>query len=220
MNVRKPRPKMKPFTFRRAVPEDVYQVVPLIHESSRKLLDTCFEWRAGDTEAFLILDYLRGRSLFGYENQFLALNAAGQVIGTMTLYPSNRLLSLNLKTLFTAWRYYSLIRLIKVIRSTLGVSRLFKKPNSRGIFMANVCIAPEYRGQGIFRQLFEYGLSQIRPVETCIVQADVSYDNDNALKVYKKINFIVVKETADNSALGLQGFRRIELVLRDRQAIL
>src|SRR5687768_9002131 len=102
--------------FRRATREDANQVVPLIHESSRELIDYSFEFKNETAANFLAHDFLKGQGVFGYLNQFVAVGVSGEIVGTLTVYPGRHFRTLTLHTMLSAWRHCGPMRFLVVAR--------------------------------------------------------------------------------------------------------
>ncbi|HEY2514336.1 MAG TPA: GNAT family N-acetyltransferase [Polyangiaceae bacterium] len=192
---------------RPARPEDADQVVPLMYESSRDLLDYSFRSSNEAPTSFLVRDFMRGRGLFGYENQIVAVDGE-RVVGTMTVYAGRRATELSLKTMLSAFRHWSFGRFFAFVRRSLAIAPLFIPPRKDGVFLANACVASSHRGQRIFSLLLAAAASR---GAARVVELDVSFANTNAQKIYEHLGFRVTGERAYHGTRALDGFRRMEL---------
>jgi ribosomal protein S18 acetylase RimI-like enzyme len=196
--------------FRPARPEDADQVVPLMRESSRALIDFTFDvGHSGGPAGFLRMDFLGGRGIFGYRNQVVGVSPAGEVVATATAYEGRRYRALSMWTLLTAVRHFNPACLTRVVRRTAAVAGLFLPPSRSGLFLANLCVAPGHRSHGHGSLLLEHilGTAQARGITRS--ELDVSVSNVRAQQLYERLGYVVVTETTDGGTHGLDGFRRM-----------
>jgi ribosomal protein S18 acetylase RimI-like enzyme len=189
-------------TVRAARPSDADAVVPLMHESSRALVDATFERHAG---AVLRRDFLRGKGIFGYRHQLVGIRPDGEIAATMTAYPGRRYRRLALHTLVSAMPLGP-VPLAGVVRRTLAVSALFAPPARDGLFLANVCVDARYRSRGYGSLLISRATAMYRPR---VIELDVSFGNTRAQRLYERLGYKVTRETPAPGASGLDGFRRM-----------
>jgi ribosomal protein S18 acetylase RimI-like enzyme len=200
--------------FRPALPDDADAVVPLMHESSRALIDACF--RFGDDKdgaaPFLRADFLRGDGLFGYRHQLVGVTGDGQLVATMTAYAGRDVNRLSRKTLRTAWRSFGAVRFLRVVWRSLALAPLFVTPRRDALFMANTCVAASHRSQGVFAQLLAHvsESAHARDPSLRCSQLDVSFGNSRAQALYARLGFVVTSERPYRGRRGLDGFRRMQ----------
>jgi len=195
-------------TVRAARPEDADEVIPLMYESSRSLMDYSFRFPDEEPTRFLLRDFLRGRGIFGYENQIVAVDGA-RVVATMTVYRGRRATELTLQTIRTAFRHWSFGRFLGFLGRSLAIAPLFIKPDPSGVFLANACVAEVCRGQGLFGRLLTHAVEEHR-ASVRVVEFDVSFSNAHALGVYQHLGFRVTEERPYRGKRGLDGFRRMQ----------
>jgi ribosomal protein S18 acetylase RimI-like enzyme len=190
---------------RAARPADADAVVPLMHESSRALIDAIFGSAAGTV---LHRDFVRGKGLFGYRQQIVGVRPDGEIAATMTAYEGRRYQRLTLHTLGAAARLGP-VRLARVIRRTMAVSALFTPPAADGLFLANLCVAPAHRDHGYGSTLIGYAVRSAPALGLATVELDVSLRNVPAQRLYERLGFVVTGEIAARDGSGLDGFRRM-----------
>jgi ribosomal protein S18 acetylase RimI-like enzyme len=189
-------------TVRTARPSDADAVVPLIHESSRALIDATFGRHAG---AVLRRDFLRGEGIFGYRHQLVGVRPDGEIAATMTAYPGRRYRRLALHTLVSAMPLGP-VPLAGVVRRTIAVSALFAPPARDGLFIANLCVDEGHRGRGYGSLLIQRATAMYRPR---VIELDVSFGNTRAQRLYERLGYKVTRETPAPGGSGLDGFRRM-----------
>lgn len=204
-------PGLSALHFRKARLEDLGQLVPLMYESSRGLIDYSFQFGDWKVEDFLAHDFRSGKGLFGYSNQFVAATSTGEIVATVTAYCGRGFLTVTLGTLISAWEHFGFVRFLKVLERMLAMSSLFKRPRADGIFIANACVAGAYRSQGIFTELFRFAIAQAKTPVIRVAEGDVSFSNPRALKFYLRLGFKVVAEYPYRGKRSLDGFRRLEM---------
>ena len=202
---------MSALSFRAARPDDADAVVPLMHESSRGLIDASFDFGAGDAADFLRHDFLRGGGLFGFRNQMVVI-ADGRVIASATVYPGRDLNRLSLRTTRSALAHFSLLRFSRVVWRSLALTTLFAPPRRDSLFLANACVAADQRGRGVFSALLAH-LRATRDPALIAVELDVSFGNPRAQQLYQRLGFVVTGERPYRGKRALDGFRRMQLAL-------
>ncbi|MFF7230194.1 GNAT family N-acetyltransferase [Streptomyces sioyaensis] len=197
-----------PVEFRTARPTDADQVVPLMWESSRSLLDSTMRGVPGGPAALLRRDFLRGRGIFGHAQQILAVAPHGEVLATMTLYRGKRYQALSLQTLLSAARFGPRC-LLSVLRRSAAISRLFAPPSPNALFMANLAVRPAHRSQGYGSLMVQQAERLARTAGLTPLEGDVSCSNTRAWALYQRLGFVSQGERHDRRGTGLDGFRRM-----------
>lgn len=198
--------------FRPARPDDADAVVPLMHESSRGLIDACFRFGDADAAPFLRADFLRGDGIFGYRHQLVGVSGDGQVVATMTAYAGRDVNRLSLQTLRTAWRSFRALRFLRVVWRSLALAPLFATPQRDALFLANTCVAASRRSQGVFAALLAHvtDTAHLRGPSLARLELDVSFGNPRAQALYERLGFVVTSERPYRGRRGLDGFRRMQ----------
>lgn len=195
--------------FRPAVPDDADDVVPLMHESSRGLIDAVFAVPGRAVEDFLSRDFSRGQGLFGYRNQCVAVTGDGRVVASVTSYPGRRWRSLSLRTFRTGMAHHGPRELAGICRRSAATGSLFTPPQPTGLFLANLAVAREHRDRGVATRLAGHLLRQAGDQGYSVVELDVSEGNAGARRLYERLGFEVVGRREDRSGLGLDAFQRM-----------
>jgi ribosomal protein S18 acetylase RimI-like enzyme len=204
---------MTALVVREARPADVDAVVPLMHESSRALLDFSFGVAGRDPRAVLRRDFLAGRGVFGCAHQTV-VEGAGFVVATMTTYPGRRYRWLTLATALSAARELGLVGFVRFVARSLAVAPLFAPPRPGALFLANACVAESHRGRGLFSKLLAHAVDGARAAGLDAVELDVSFGNARAQAAYEHLGFRVIGERAYTGRHEIDGFRRMQLALR------
>jgi ribosomal protein S18 acetylase RimI-like enzyme len=182
-------------------------VVPLMHESSRAMIDATFGAAA---VTVLRCDFVRGKGIFGYRQQLVGVCVDGSVAATVTAYRGRRYRRLSGYTLLCA---ASRSGPVSAIRRMAAVSALFTPPSPDGLFLANLCVDGRYRGRGYGSALIGAACGQARTWRLDRVELDVSFGNAEAQRLYQRLGFTVTGETPAPAGSPLDGFRRMTLSL-------
>jgi ribosomal protein S18 acetylase RimI-like enzyme len=196
-------------SFRRARPEDADAVAALMYASSPGLVDFAFRMNDESPLPFLRRDFVRGPGLFGYENQFVGVDASGRVVATLTAYVGKRLDALSLQTMRTALAHFGVVRFMSVLLRSLRMAPLFIRPRRDGVFLANACVAEDARGKQIFTRLLASALADLAPARPAVVELDVSFANAPAQRTFEYLGFKTTGERPYTGKRALDGFRRM-----------
>jgi GNAT superfamily N-acetyltransferase len=194
---------------RSARPGDAGHVVPLMHESSRGLIDATFGRDAADV---LYRDFVAAKGLFGYRNQIVGVTPSGEIAATLTMYEGRRYRRLSLYTLLSA-AHLGPARLGGAVRRTMAMSALFTPPRPDGLFVANLCVVRERRGTGCGSALIRYAIGSASARGLRSVELDVSFSNVRAQRLYERLGFTVTGENSAPDGSLQDGFRRMALPL-------
>jgi ribosomal protein S18 acetylase RimI-like enzyme len=199
-----------PLTIRTARPEDADGVVPLMHESSRMLIDATFGPHAVE---ILRHDFRRGKGIFGYRHQLVGVTDAGAVAATLTAYPGAVYRRLSRQTTCTAVVHFGPLSLAGVARRSLAVAGLFTPPRRDAMFLANLRVADPFRGAGVGSRLIDHVTRVAHGHGLECVELDVSFGNVRAQRLYERLGFVATGERPACTGSGLDGFRRMRLPL-------
>ena len=83
------------------------------------------------------------------------------------------------------------------------------------MFMANLCVTEPLRGNRLFTELFDQAIAEGKELGLAKLEFDVSDNNPNAERAYRKYGFVEVHYRPYQGQLDLPGFRRMELPLDD-----
>ena len=195
--------------FRPAAAGDADAVVPLMYESSKGLFDAILKAGRDDPQAFLRHDFLRGDGIFGLRNQVVAVDG-GALVATITMYAGGRYGELSKETVKSVLGHFGPFKAVGIGARARPLGALFIQPRADGLFLANACVIPTRRGQGIFVRLLDHGVERARRDGLAAVELDVSFKNTAARAAYERLGFVVTTERPYLGKAGLDGFRRMQ----------
>jgi ribosomal protein S18 acetylase RimI-like enzyme len=202
-------------TFRDARPGDADEVVELMYQSSRALLDYSFRFDDADPRAFLRHEFLHGHGVFCHRRQRVGEAPGGGVVATGTFYPGREANRLTTQTVRSGLRHFGPIRLAAVLWRTVEMAPLFITPRADGLFIANLCVAASHRGKGACSALIEHELRAAWVRGLRVAELDVSFSNVRAQHLYERLGFRVIEERPYRGKKALDGFRRMARPLED-----
>jgi ribosomal protein S18 acetylase RimI-like enzyme len=158
--------------FRPAVAGDVAQAVPLMYSAGPEGFEYVFT--QGRRSA---LDYLRyafadGAGVFGHRNHTV-VEQDGSVVGIGAFYSGVEYNQLSQGTLLQILRFYN-FSCLPVLRRAMQTTHWMPPPGRRTLYVANLGVAPEMRGQGIGARLLHEQMKHARNTRKAQFALDVA----------------------------------------------
>ncbi|MCG6151352.1 GNAT family N-acetyltransferase [Leptospira bandrabouensis] len=185
-------------TIRKAIPNDVETIVPLIYASGPKAWTYVF--REGNKTPFDFLNssFIKRGNTVSYTNHYVAeLN--GKVVGSILSYTQPSFLVL---TAGTALRILSVYKwnAPKVMARGLKTETIIQPPKSGCLYLGHIAVLETERNKGIAKQMIEFMITNHQKYNT--ISLDVSAENKPAISLYQKLGF-EIKDT--RHPLGWEG---------------
>ncbi|MCT8333803.1 GNAT family N-acetyltransferase [Leptospira sp. 85282-16] len=183
---------------RKANPDDVETIVPLIYSSGPKAWNFVFGEGKKTPYDFLNSSYrIRGNTV-SYTNHYVA-ETNGKVVGSILSYTQPSFLVL---TAGTALRILSVYKwnAPKVMARGLKTESIIQPPKSGCLYLGHIAVLETERNKGIAKQMIEFMISNNQKYKT--ISLDVSAENKPAIALYQKLGF-VIKDT--RHPLGWEG---------------
>ncbi len=174
--------------FRIAEAGDTEQAVPLIYNSGPEVFDYLFAYGNVRAVDFIRQEFLNGRGFLGHRNHIVALHK-GAVIGIGACYSGADYHRLTAGTLRDVVAYYGLRGGISFLRKSLQVKSIMPPPNRSTLYIANLCVAANYRGQGVGTALLENQKVYAQNKKYKSYALDVLTNNPRAKQLYGRIGF-------------------------------
>jgi ribosomal protein S18 acetylase RimI-like enzyme len=193
---------------RKATPEDVHAIVPLIHSSGPKAWEYVFTEAGLQSIDFLKSAYLQRGNTISYTNHYVAV-LENRVVGSILCYKQPKFIILTLGTFIRICISYG-INFLKVTKRGLEVETMIQPPKWGRLYLAHIAVSPETRNRGIAKQMVRYVIKNETRSKT--ISLDVSIENEPAIKLYHNLGF-VVKETRKlkNNALSIPNHHYMEV---------
>lgn len=202
--------------FRRAVPGDVEEAIPLIYSAGPIGLDYVFAVGRHRVLDFLRTAFLHGSSTLGYRSHVVAM-ADGHVVGIAAFYDGPEYGRLNRNVFYPVMSFYGPLTGMGVLRRGMRVQHtLVPPPQKDAVLIQHLGVSESMRGKGIGAALLNsgYDTARSRGFRRCI--GDVAVTNPRAQALYERLGCRVIEERKwhiTNSGVRLPDVRRVEKLL-------
>lgn len=196
--------------FRPAVIDDAKYVIPLMYSAAPVIHDFLYKNCSKNTNDFLEYSFKSGKSFFGYKKQIVGVYE-DKIVFSATVYNGNEFLKLTLESLILHSKFFSIADMLKIIKKSLVINKIFTPPASDSKYFANIGTEPKFRSKGIATQFFiqQHELAKGEGIKKCDI--DVSINNPNAQKLYEKMGYKVIFEKKSHSKDFSDGMKRMQL---------
>ncbi len=177
--------------FRKCVPEDVQDVVPLIYSSGPAAFSFVFTNKTKSATDFLEYAFRQKGGEFSYDNHYVLL-LDDQIVGAGSVFDSKRAKGFATSDGFNIIKFYGL-QSLAVLRNGLRTEKVIQIPKTNEISIAHLGIKPELRGQGLGTQLIDFLMKESHAGQDEVFVLDVSEENPKAKSLYEKLGFKVTK---------------------------
>ncbi|MBX3179157.1 MAG: GNAT family N-acetyltransferase [Candidatus Hydrogenedentes bacterium] len=197
--------------------EDAAAAAPLIYSSGPEAFEYVFSHRARTpARGFIEYAFSRGAGEFSWR-WFRVVEVDGQVAGTASGYTGADARGFAWHAVRQIVHCNGLLAGARVIARGLRIERIIVPPSRPDeYYIGNVAIAPDLRGRGLGRMLFEHlhEEARARGASECVL--DVSAENPRAEALYARLGYQVVRDIPSrlaNAAGRVPDHRRMALSL-------
>lgn len=198
---------------------DADAAVPLILTSGPAAYEYVFALPQRPAVDFLRFAFADGGGFSGYQNHYVVENA-GRVVGTGAFYTLEDHQRLARESLGQSTRHYGMIGAMRIVRQSLPVSAMMPAPSADALYVANLAVADDCRGQGIGGLLLEHACSLAREQGAAALELDVAVTNPRAQALYERFGFSVESERpfrGNRKRVNVPDHRRMRRPIRDEQ---
>ena len=201
--------------FRRAVPSDVEEAIPLIYSAGSGEGDYVLAVGRHTAIDFLRTAFVAGSNLFGCDAHVAAV-LDGHVVGIGAFRNGARYNRAVWKTLGPVLRVYGPLTGLGVVRRSMHLDKLCPPPKKNDLFIQDLGVREDMRGKGVGTALLtnQIDLARGKGFRRCVL--DVAVTNPRAQALYERLGFRVVKERkwhVKGSAVSVPDMRRMEMLL-------
>lgn len=206
--------------FRPACADDAEAAAPLVYSAAPEAFDYIFGTVGLKAAARTAPDFLRyaftdGRGFQGWRNHVVA-EREGRLVGVGAFYTGHDELRLTAGMARQVFAFYPLGAAVGVIYRALQVSPMMKPLTQDMLYVANLGVAPEFRGQGVGAALLNFQIAQARRRGLRLFALDVAATNPRAQKLYEGLGLSFVRQRAfggDRTRSPVPDIRRLQLSL-------
>lgn len=178
-------------SFRKCIPTDVNEVVPLIYSSGPAAFSFVFTNKTKSATDFLTYAFQKKGGEFSYDNHY-ALLLDDQIVGAGSVFNSKRAKGFAASDGLNIIKYYR-TKSLSVLSNGLKTEKVIKIPKGNEISIAHLGIKPELRGKGLGTYLIDFLMKESKAKSADVFILDVSEENPKAKSLYDRLGFIVTK---------------------------
>jgi ribosomal protein S18 acetylase RimI-like enzyme len=168
---------------RPAKPTDAEEVVPLIIQAMGKLANKLTNVKDGELiDQLFKYFFQQPGNQYSYENT-LVFEEEGKVLGSINAYDGGKLLELRKPFLNYVAEHYHANDLHQGTETENGE-----------FYLDSISVHPSAQGKGIGKQLIRAGIDWAKKLGHHTVGLLVEQNNENALKLYQKMGFVIQNE--------------------------
>jgi ribosomal protein S18 acetylase RimI-like enzyme len=202
--------------FRKCVPADVHDVVPLIYSSGPAAFSYVFTTKTKSATGFLEYAFQRKGGEFSFENHF-ALILNEEIVGAGTSFNSKQAKGFVTADGLSIIKFYG-IKSLPVLINGLKTENVIKAPKYNEICIAHLGIKKEFRGQGLGTHLIRFLMKESKSSPNDNFVLDVSEENPKAKALYERLGFkvsIIERSTLRNNFGHVANHFRMAFYLDD-----
>ncbi|MFM2333296.1 MAG: hypothetical protein RIQ74_2139 [Pseudomonadota bacterium] len=179
---------------RKAEKKDVYECVPLIYSAGIPLFDYIYQHEQITAENFIHKEFLSEQGYTSYKLHWV-VEEHGKVIAVVACYAIKDLSSMDNGTIRNILTMYK-FRFPRVLMRALHSGSVVTKPNTASLHVANFGVHSSYRSKGIGSLLLQHLKLLAKEQGYSSLSLDVSQNNPKGQRLYERIGFQVVQQTA------------------------
>ncbi len=207
-------PHLDKLQIRQARPADASAVIDLIYSSGPRAFDYGFSCPGHPARAFLRSCFESHGGLFSWDCHAV-VTCDEEILAVGSFYTDREYPRLNRGLIRQVLGFFPLRHLPAVIRRSMQLARLLPPPGRHQLYMANLGVAPQWRGQGIGERLIRHHQRQAKNSGLQACALDVAVDNPRAEALYRRLGFRLVRERTFSGPTGkVADALRMELPLQ------
>lgn len=185
------------FTLRQAIATDVTWAAPLLFSSGPALFSYIFASPADQAQKILSQAFSQPSHAFSYEHTQV-VEIEGQPAGLMVGYPGALKRQVDEKVHFVMARILPLKKLPKILVNVADLSRIKQDVELQDYYLLSLGILPEFRNQGLGKQLLKQAESQAAESACPSICLDVTFNNHAAQGLFNSRGYkVICSKTTD-----------------------
>ena len=142
---------------------------------------------------YIAHEFQSGRGFIGHRIHTVAV-ADGAVVGVGSFYSRSDHAVLERGSGLEILRFYPLTKIPSVLRAASHSTSVLKKPRQGDVYIANLGVHPDARGQGVGSALIAHETEKARTAGFTTMTLDVACNNPRAQSLYERLGFTVIIE--------------------------
>lgn len=179
------------FTLRQAIANDVTWAAPLLFSSGPALFSYIFASPPDQAQEILSQAFSQPDHAFSYEYTQV-VEVEGQPAGLMVGYSGALKRQVDEKVHFVMARILPLMKLPKILVNVADLSRIKQDVRMQDYYVLSLGILPEFRNQGLGKQLLKQAELQASETSCRSICLDVTFNNHAAQVLLKGRGYTVV----------------------------
>jgi ribosomal protein S18 acetylase RimI-like enzyme len=207
--------KLLKIKIRKAHPDDVQFIVPMIYSSGPHEFDYIFNVANKTAQSYISFAF-PGRSGAQSHSVHMVATLNDEVVGIGAFYSGRDGGRLGLGNIWTALRFYGPQNIMKVAQRAAHIETIIPPAEVDAGFISQLGVKEELRGCGIGTAIIQHQIELARSMGLRKCTLDVAMTNPRAQALYERLGFKVVRENKWNypdSEIQVPGQRRMELEL-------
>ena len=172
---------------------DLEMVSELIYETDKNLFGTFLDKKQDIAVKKLRKLIVAGGNSYGNEHVYTDEGHNGKIKGILVAFRGDEVKFLDEARVFwNTMNFFDFLKLtlIKPVYDRITASSI----EGNDLYIGNLVVTPEYRGQGIGTEIIEYAFQLAREKNCKRVLLDVIFENDRAKNLYERMGFRVCCE--------------------------
>jgi ribosomal protein S18 acetylase RimI-like enzyme len=200
---------------RKARPDDVRFVIPMIYSSGPHEFDYIFNVGNKTTQDYLSFAFPTRHGGQSHRSYLVAM-VNDEVAGISAFNLGRDNLQINLGNLWNLSRFYGLQNFIRLVLRGVRIETVIPPTQPDSSFISQLGVKEEFRGRGIGTALIQHQIELTRSLGLRKCTLDVAMTNPRAQALYERLGFKVVQENEwkyHDSEVHVPGQRRMEIIL-------
>lgn len=171
---------------RLAKPSDAKVVAPIFYQSSDQILEYLYRTKKHAPTEFIEYAFARKDNFLSYDLNLLCLNSSQEIVGIGASFTRQRFIIRTLNTALLTLKFFGILHGPWIIIKSLLIERIIPPPSSGELYLANLCVIPQYRSKGAMTKMFNWWIEQLPKLRLNKISLDVRADNLRAKALYER----------------------------------
>lgn len=177
---------------RQARPEDADAAAALIYSAAPHAYELLYATESGSAVDYIRNEFKRGSGFLGAAAHMVAV-VDGEVVGTGSFYTKERYKVLSSEQGKNMLAHFGWWRFLRMMPLGLRIQRGISKLEDGQLYVANLGVKENLRGQGIGKALIEAAAQRAKAEGLRQLVLDVSEKNPRAEALYQRLGFSVTR---------------------------